>query len=513
MIGRVFWRGALDRLAPELDTARVLDSLLGRELIAPEERSSISGDRAFQFRHILIRDVAYGGLTKAERAEGHKRFADWVAERAPDDLVEIRAHHLDRACALLAELEGSVPRELAHEAAAVLEETGVRTLRGDSFESARRLFRRANELEPALERRYLAAHAALELGDLGAVAAEMTRVREEAAAAGDAGLEGRALVALATVALSRDGDPLLAEELASAALETLPPDDATARIDALSRLTTAAWWPGDLRRAETYTRQALEVAERADRRDLRTNTMLVLAWLLELRLDLDGAEQALEALEPVGEGVLDRARARQAVGSLRRIQGRLDEAADALAEARELFLEAGASGQAAGNGVMLGWIAFCEGDLARAQREFRDATRTFAKNEDRSHLCEAQRGLAEALLELGQTQEAERLALSARALVGRDDLTSQSSTTMTLGLVRAAQGRDEEAEALLRESLSMLEPTDFRLISAGHVGALARFLRSRGRDAEAAEVEAQVPAAVHGWLDASRLDATVAAPA
>ena len=126
--------------------------------------------------------------------------------------------------------------------------------------------------------------------------------------------------------------------------------------------------------------------------------------------------------------------------------------------------------------------------------------RVFAANEDHGHLCEAQRALAEALLESGQVEEAERHALAARALVSPHDLTSLSSTTTTLGLVRAAQGRDSEAEALLRESFSLLVDTDYRLLEVAARVSLVRFLRAGGRDAEAAELEAGLPDPVPGWL-------------
>ena len=97
VIGRVFWRGALERLAPDLATDAALGLLCDRDLIADVERSTIPGDRAYQFRHVLIRDVAYTGMTKVERAENHRRFAEWIGERESDDLIEIMAHHLDQA--------------------------------------------------------------------------------------------------------------------------------------------------------------------------------------------------------------------------------------------------------------------------------------------------------------------------------------------------------------------------------------------------------------------------------
>jgi len=495
VIGRVFWRGALEHLVPDVDVAEGLESLIQRDLIAAIDRSTISGDRAFQFTHVLIRDVAYGALTKAERAETHRRFAGWV----PSELVEVSAFHLDRACALLAELDGSPPRELAAEAAATLEEAGRRASGSDAFAKARRLLRRSLELEPTPWRLYLAADAACQLGDLGTVATEMEQVREQAARAGDARLEGRALTGLASALLARDGDPLESISLARAALATLPEDDFEARADALRRLAAAAWWTNDLRSAEAYTREALELADRAERPDLRIDALGTLQWLLELRLELDAAEDVLRQ-RPAADGVLARAREANAVGALRRIQGRLPAAAAALVEARSLYLDVGASGDAAWCGLMLGWIGLVDGLAEHAEKEFREAARVFQGNEEHSRLSEAHRALAEALLVTGRIEEADRFATLARSEVTRHDLTSQSSTMTTLGLVRAAQGCDDEAETLLRDALVLLDGSDYRLLEAEARVGLARFLRARGRLDEAAEVEVGLPDRVPGWL-------------
>jgi tetratricopeptide (TPR) repeat protein len=182
------------------------------------------------------------------------------------------------------------------------------------------------------------------------------------------------------------------------------------------------------------------------------------------------------------------------------MQGRLDEARQELTGARQLYLDAGAAGDAAWSGLVLGWIDVVEGDPTSAERAFREAVRVYAANEDHGHLCEAQRALAEVLLDAGKVEEAERHALAATALVSPHDLTSRSSTMTTLGRVRAAQGRDAEAEQLLRESLALLAETDYRLIQVASQVALARFLRAGNRDAEAAELEASLPDRVPGWL-------------
>ena len=98
-------------------------------------------------------------------------------------------------------------------------------------------------------------------------------VRAEAHESGDVVFEGRALTALADVAMGRDGDPDRAAELASLGLELLPDEEVDARIDALRQLAAAAWWPGDLQRAERYTRDAINVAREAGRQDLWVRAM------------------------------------------------------------------------------------------------------------------------------------------------------------------------------------------------------------------------------------------------
>ena len=151
VIGRTFWEGALMRLSPELDSLDApLEDLLRREFVLDEPRSSITGEAAYRFKHVLIREVAYSGLSKSDRAEHHARFAEWLKERAGDELLEIRAFHLDRATALLAELDGAAPIDLQREAAEALTEAGLRAFAREANRSARQLFVRSVELEPTL---------------------------------------------------------------------------------------------------------------------------------------------------------------------------------------------------------------------------------------------------------------------------------------------------------------------------------------------------------------------------
>ena len=71
VIGRIFMRGAIEQLTPENDVAATLDELLLRDFVVREPRATISGEEAFKFKHVLIREVAYAGLSKSSRAELH----------------------------------------------------------------------------------------------------------------------------------------------------------------------------------------------------------------------------------------------------------------------------------------------------------------------------------------------------------------------------------------------------------------------------------------------------------
>ena len=128
----------------------------------------------------------------------------------------------------------------------------------------------------------------------------------------------------------------------------------------------------------------------------------------------------------------------------------------------------------------LAWIAWRKSDLTRAERYFRDSIRILTPLDERAALCESQRGLAQLLASQGKVDEAERYALGARETVGQHDQSSRATTRMALAIVRAAQGRDEEAEELFREALDVVARTEFEYIRFELLTAFSRFLREQG---------------------------------
>jgi class 3 adenylate cyclase len=496
VIGRIFWESAVAHLTPELeDVEPVLDDLLLRDFVTRESRSSITGERAYRFKHVLIRDVAYAGLAKALRADLHVQFTDWLHERAGEELVEIRAYHLDQAATLLEELDGAVPPELATRAAAALEKAGRRALAREANRAARRLLVRSVELEPTLQRRFLAARAASRIADLPAQGIEMERVFAEATEAGDRRLQGLALTALAENALLRDADLPRGRELVEQALVLLEDGHPEDRYEALTTRARIGWWLSDLDDDERWITKALEVARQIGRKDLEASAADELASSAIARLDLDRATKLVaEAVELAEESGNITALGWALVSQARidALRGLLDEAAAGLDHAEELFSQSGNAWALARVHNHYGWVERRRGDLVAADRQFRDAIRLLTPLEDRSTLCESQRGLAQVLVVRGKVDEAERYALEARETVGPHDTISRATTRMALGIVRAAQGRDAEAEELLRDAVAVIEGKELHLIKRELLAALARFLRERGRIEEAEEYETEI---------------------
>src|SRR5437588_5295925 len=97
-VGKVFWPGGL----PSANEA-ILHGLERKEFVRRDRRSSIAGETQYAFLHALVRDVAYGQIPRAERAEKHRRAAEWLASLAGDrteDHAEMLAHHYHEALPL-----------------------------------------------------------------------------------------------------------------------------------------------------------------------------------------------------------------------------------------------------------------------------------------------------------------------------------------------------------------------------------------------------------------------------
>ncbi len=493
VMGRVFLRGALTHLSPDVaDIDAVLDDLLFRDLVLREDRSAISGEQAFKFKHVLIREVAYAGLSKGSRADLHLLFAGWLRERAGEELVEILAFHLDQATRLLAELDGAAPADLAEEAATELTRAGRRALSRESFASARKLLVRAVELAPTLERRYFAARAAWRLGDMTAVIVEMEEVAAAADEAGERQLQGRALTALAEAVLNQRADATAARELVERAVEVLADEEPEIRFEAFQAATVVATWVSDGEAFERWAKLALEAARAAERKDQELQITMALAENYIYRLEFAEAEPLVDRIGELADesgSMVGRALAWSARGTLENWRGNDAESEAAYTAAHDLYAEMGNTHSEAGMTLQIARRVVAQGDLARAETLLLEAVRMLKGLNDRARLCEAQRSLAELYVVLGRLDEAERYALQARESVGPDDRVSISTTKLSLAIVRAAQGRDAEAEDLMQEALDEMRRHDQLALERWALGHVIEFHRSRGAEDAALRYE------------------------
>jgi class 3 adenylate cyclase/tetratricopeptide (TPR) repeat protein len=147
VMGKVFWTGALGRDGEAL--RKWLHALERKEFVQRERRPSVEGEAEFVFRHLLVRDVAYGQIPRAARAEKHRLVAEWIESLGrPDDHAELVAHHYLAALELARASRRAVDG-LAESARVALQSAGDRSLALNAFGAAARYYEQALELTPA----------------------------------------------------------------------------------------------------------------------------------------------------------------------------------------------------------------------------------------------------------------------------------------------------------------------------------------------------------------------------
>jgi class 3 adenylate cyclase len=150
VLGQRSWVGALAHVTglPRWSVEEHIHRLERKEFVVRERRSAVAGESAYAFSHALVRDVAYGQLPRARRAEKHRLAAEWIEsltrDRA-DDHADLLAHHYVAALEL-ASSAGAPDDELASRARTSLRAAGVRALTLNAFASAARHFAGAVDL-------------------------------------------------------------------------------------------------------------------------------------------------------------------------------------------------------------------------------------------------------------------------------------------------------------------------------------------------------------------------------
>jgi class 3 adenylate cyclase/tetratricopeptide (TPR) repeat protein len=152
VVGKVFWLGAVEALdgGERASLEELLHLLERKDFLRRARRSSVASESEYTFRHVLVRDVAYGQIPRVQRGEKHRLAAEWIASLSADrseDRAEMLAHHYLSALEL-ARAAGQETSELAERGRFALREAGDRALTLNAFRAAAGFYGGALDLWP-----------------------------------------------------------------------------------------------------------------------------------------------------------------------------------------------------------------------------------------------------------------------------------------------------------------------------------------------------------------------------
>ncbi len=151
VMGKVFWLGAVAAVCGiERHVAEQrLHDLERKEFVQQARRSSVADEAEYAFMHVLVRDVAYGQIPRALRAEKHELAAEWIAALGRnEDHAEMHAHHYLSALELRRAAGLALDARLRARATESLREAGDRAYSLNAYASATGFYESALELAP-----------------------------------------------------------------------------------------------------------------------------------------------------------------------------------------------------------------------------------------------------------------------------------------------------------------------------------------------------------------------------
>jgi class 3 adenylate cyclase/tetratricopeptide (TPR) repeat protein len=483
--GREFSRAAVAYLLPD-DRAPGADE----DLAALVRKGLLhdSGERTLRFHHVLIREAAYRTLPKAQRAELHERFAQWL-EGGPAPSGELIGYHLEQAHRYQAEL-GAGETEVGRLAAAAgehLATAGVRAAkRGDTHAAANLLTRASSLLElDEVARRDLLTELGLvhwRAGDLDAVEDAFETGLRAAVASNDRRAELRARVELAYLRLFRTPEGG-AEELLSLTAEAIPTleqagDDRTLGLiwDMLAHV-----------RGGFHCRYAesAEAAERSIRYFARAGWPLT-PCLQELAVSLYfgplAVEDAIGRCQSLREHA-DRGGAAHVLvfeGGLAAMAGRFDTARSLVSAARGIYEDLDWTDKIWANyAAVAADVELMAGEDAAAERLLDQSCKRLEAWGEQARLATQAAQLGEAVFRQGRLEDARRWAAVAERCAASDDASAQFSWRALRAKVLARERMFDDARRLSEEAVTIAEATDavtqraHILLDAGEIASLA----------------------------------------
>jgi len=471
--GKVFWSDALASAA-DIEPWRLTElmrSLERKEFVRREHRSAVAGATQHAFVHALVRDAAYNQLPRATRAERHLAAAAWI-ESLPEDRAEDRAETLAHHYLTAIELRraaGMDVSELGSTAVRALQEAGERAIGLSAFKTAASFLDAALELVPSDTE-----PSADLLLAAGTAFGFLARDGDELARAVDA--------------FEREGEP---ERAAEAAI-------------------VASWhaWQSEPARARAWLERAGDLLH--DRPASRAKAMLLAerARMLMLNYQYGSsvafAERAIEQARQTGDVVIE---ADAIVTYAHGIVGHDGERGIELYEqALELVGGRGRVATRAYTNLGVAWTA--RGDHQRAIDVWLEGASVAERDGDTNGAMFIRGNVVGQRYELGEWDDALAEASELLATPGLS-LYQEPLLRSVRAAILEARGRSDEAFLEMQRALVRSREIDESQSVWPTVIEWARFLRRRGRLAEAAAALGEVADAVaanesvgeiHDWV-------------
>jgi class 3 adenylate cyclase/tetratricopeptide (TPR) repeat protein len=497
VIGPVFWAGAVAHLGVQNgtqpdDPRPGLGELERRDFVAHRAVSTVADEDEYAFKHILMRDVAYGQVPKGRRAQLHLRFSDWVTvvRGKGEEFVEIVAWHLEQACGLSKEVARSPIEPPIRQAADALAKAASRAERRESLREAHRYYTRALDLlddehtEPLVELRLRRADILMMLGELKEASEELEEVAEAASALGRAGLECEALLLLGDIDQRQGRAADAHDRLTNAQALAISTGDASLRSKVAFVLAAlVADFEGQHEHAIDSLRSGIATAEEIDDVPLVAEGHLRLAAILSVRGDLAAAEKELRrCLEVAGELGSHRVQAEATswLGMITYHRGDPEEGERLCRQARTWFERTGDSYFQVQNLVRgLALFALADGRPEEAEAWLLEAM-PFAVQIGGWVAIEAHRFLVEALVAQDRLDDARELAVFAARNVPEEDAYARSSLLLAEAIVATAGGESATAATAFAEVLRLIEELRMPLELGEARMALGRSLQGFG---------------------------------
>jgi predicted ATPase/class 3 adenylate cyclase len=268
VLGKVTWVGALAEVTglARWTVEERLHALERKEFLRREQHSSLAGETEYAFRHILVRDVAYGQIPRSRRADKHRAAAEWIESLGrAEERSELLAHHYLEALEY-AKSSGQDRANLAERGRLALRAAGDRASELTAPAAAVRFYEAALELWPQDDRgrpelSLRASEARWDLQADGSEAERVAEARDALLAAGEKELAAEAEVLLANIYWYSGRRTGVDEHLAAAEVlvQELAPTRAKARV--LTQVSRYRMLAGDHEAAINIGREALAMAE------------------------------------------------------------------------------------------------------------------------------------------------------------------------------------------------------------------------------------------------------------